>query len=202
VERVTGSRASVLIYLNPGDLDGSALVRDLGIDPGDPADLIIMAWGAPGAVAELIKRLPTRSLGTQAAAGLGPDRPGDGSDRVPPPAPPAGWFDLTARELAVASFAGVGLTDLQIGRRLHISPHTVNYHLRNIFRKLSVNSRVQLAHLLPAGAVDRERSFSVRRAPSERESPWARSRTSSPVPGGRGRLAPAGDENQELGIGH
>jgi DNA-binding CsgD family transcriptional regulator len=40
------------------------------------------------------------------------------------------------------------LTNQQIARRLSLSPHTVNYHLRQIFQKLGINSRVQLARIV------------------------------------------------------
>jgi len=56
------------------------------------------------------------------------------------------WSTLTAREAAIAALVGQGLTNRQIGSRLYISPHTVNYHLRQIFRKLSIDSRVLLAN--------------------------------------------------------
>ena len=42
---------------------------------------------------------------------------------------------------------GHALTNQQIAKRLHLSTHTVNYYLRQIFRKLGINSRVQLARL-------------------------------------------------------
>jgi DNA-binding CsgD family transcriptional regulator len=48
----------------------------------------------------------------------------------------------------VALLAGQALTNGQIARRLNISPHTVNFHLRHIFRKLGIHSRVSLAGLL------------------------------------------------------
>ncbi|URN13519.1 helix-turn-helix transcriptional regulator [Streptomyces radiopugnans] len=38
----------------------------------------------------------------------------------------------------------LGLTNRQIARELELSPHTVNYHLRNVFRKLSITTRVKL----------------------------------------------------------
>ena len=40
------------------------------------------------------------------------------------------------------------LTNQQIANRLHISPHTVNFHLRRIYRKLAIGSRVHLAQLV------------------------------------------------------
>ena len=63
-----------------------------------------------------------------------------------PPAP-AGWDRLTRRERDVARLAGQAFTDDRIARALGISPHTVNFHLRHIYRKLGINSRVSLAAL-------------------------------------------------------
>lgn len=45
----------------------------------------------------------------------------------------------------VARLVGEGLTDQQLAFRLRRSPHTVNHHLRNIFRKPGIGSRVGLA---------------------------------------------------------
>ena len=38
-----------------------------------------------------------------------------------------------------------GLTNGAVARRLYISPHTVNIHLRHVFAKLDVPNRVALA---------------------------------------------------------
>lgn len=64
-----------------------------------------------------------------------------------------GWDGLTGREREVASLVGRALTNQQIAHRLGISTHTVNYHLRRIFGKLGIQSRVNLAQLAqtPAG---------------------------------------------------
>jgi DNA-binding NarL/FixJ family response regulator len=56
---------------------------------------------------------------------------------------------LTAQEAQVAELAREGLSNLEIGARLFISPRTVEYHLRKVFTKLGINSRVQLHRVLP-----------------------------------------------------
>jgi DNA-binding CsgD family transcriptional regulator len=42
------------------------------------------------------------------------------------------------------------LTNQQIAHRIGRSRHTVNYHLRRIFHKLGITSRVELASLARA----------------------------------------------------
>jgi DNA-binding CsgD family transcriptional regulator len=59
-----------------------------------------------------------------------------------------GWLDLTDSERSVAELVGQGLSNREAGRRLFLSRHTVDYHLRRVFRKLGVKSRVELARIL------------------------------------------------------
>jgi DNA-binding CsgD family transcriptional regulator len=61
--------------------------------------------------------------------------------------PATGWAAMTKSELAVAQLVANGLTNRQIGEQLFVSPHTVNTHLRRVFAKLQVNSRVDLTRL-------------------------------------------------------
>jgi len=52
---------------------------------------------------------------------------------------------LTGRELQIARLAARGLTDANIAHTLGISEQTVGAHMRRIFLKLRINSRLQLA---------------------------------------------------------
>jgi DNA-binding CsgD family transcriptional regulator/tetratricopeptide (TPR) repeat protein len=74
-----------------------------------------------------------------------------------PPAPrrpDTGWAALTGAELAVTALISAGHTNRGAARALGISPNTVATHLRSVFSKLDVRSRVQLAnawHARPDG---------------------------------------------------
>jgi DNA-binding CsgD family transcriptional regulator/tetratricopeptide (TPR) repeat protein len=69
-------------------------------------------------------------------------RPGP---RGPRHRPAGGWDSLTATERSVSLLVAEGLTNGAVARRLYISPHTVNTHLRYVFAKLGVPNRVALA---------------------------------------------------------
>ena len=65
--------------------------------------------------------------------------------RGPRHRPTDGWESLTATEREVSLLVAEGLTNGAVARRLYISPHTVNTHLRHVFAKLGVANRVALA---------------------------------------------------------
>ena len=64
-------------------------------------------------------------------------RPGDGSR--------SGVDSLTERELQIARLVAEGKTNPGIAAALFLSPKTVETHIRNMFRKLEVSSRMQVA---------------------------------------------------------
>ncbi|MEU7646365.1 helix-turn-helix transcriptional regulator [Streptomyces huasconensis] len=73
--------------------------------------------------------------------GVDHDR-GQGSDR-----PKTGWESLTSAELRVVRAIVDGMTNREAASSLFLSPHTVDSHLRRVFSKLNINSRVELTRL-------------------------------------------------------
>ncbi len=70
-------------------------------------------------------------------------------------APPRKTYGLTSRELEVVTLITEGCTNKDIATQFGISEETVKRHLTNIFNKLGVGNRLELAlfalnrHLLP-----------------------------------------------------
>lgn len=57
----------------------------------------------------------------------------------------SGWGSLTDGELRVVRLAVEGRSNQQIAIALHLSPRTVGWHLSNVFGKLGLSSRAELA---------------------------------------------------------
>jgi DNA-binding CsgD family transcriptional regulator len=55
--------------------------------------------------------------------------------------------DLTSQQWEIARLAAAGETNREIAARLYLSQRTIDYHLRRIFTRLGITSRVELAHL-------------------------------------------------------
>lgn len=71
-------------------------------------------------------------------------------DGAIPARPTTGWAALSESELRVARLVAAGLTNRAVADRLSLSPHTVDSHLRHIFAKLRINTRVDLTRAVLA----------------------------------------------------
>jgi DNA-binding CsgD family transcriptional regulator len=60
----------------------------------------------------------------------------------------AGWDSLTETERVTSELVAQGLSNQQAADRMYVSVHTIAFHLRQIFRKLSIGSRVELARIV------------------------------------------------------
>jgi DNA-binding CsgD family transcriptional regulator len=61
--------------------------------------------------------------------------------------PVSGWESLTETERTVSDLVAQGLTNRKAAEQMFLSPHTIDFHLRQIFRKLQIDSRVDLTRL-------------------------------------------------------
>lgn len=64
------------------------------------------------------------------------------------PRPAAAALALTAQQDRIARMVAEGATNREIAAQLFLSPRTVDHHLRNIFVRLGVRSRTELARLV------------------------------------------------------
>ncbi|MFF4548756.1 LuxR C-terminal-related transcriptional regulator [Streptomyces sp. NPDC001406] len=70
---------------------------------------------------------------------------------VPAPAATDPAAVLTAQQLMVARMAADGATNREIADRLALSPRTIDHHLRGVFARLGIRSRIELVRLLARG---------------------------------------------------
>ncbi|WTE49128.1 LuxR C-terminal-related transcriptional regulator [Streptomyces sp. NBC_01622] len=91
------------------------------------------SFGAPHCAAQA--RAELRALGTPV-----------GATALPTPA-----ARLTAQQLMVARMAADGATNREIAVRLALSPRTIDHHLRGVFSRLGIRSRIELVRLLAEG---------------------------------------------------
>jgi DNA-binding NarL/FixJ family response regulator len=59
--------------------------------------------------------------------------------------PPDPLEELTEREHEILKLVGQGLTNREIGSRVHLSEKTIKHYITNILQKLQVRSRVEAA---------------------------------------------------------
>jgi len=101
-----------------------------------------------------------------------------------PARPAAGWAGLTDSELAVVRLVAAGQTNRQIAAQLSLSPNTISSHLRRVFAKLGISSRVELVRLF----VGRQEAGPVQVAGAGPVTPPVR-RPDEPAPPGNGSRA-------------
>jgi DNA-binding CsgD family transcriptional regulator len=101
-----------------------------------------------GAVIRLVLEVPPRDAARATGRIDGALPPPSTASRGLDPSLMTGWTDLTDTERTVAELVARGMTNKQVGRRLFLSRHTIDYHLRRVFKKLGLNSRVELARAL------------------------------------------------------
>jgi DNA-binding CsgD family transcriptional regulator len=76
------------------------------------------------------------------------------ADRTRPGQARFGWASLSDTERVVADLAARGRTNRQMGAALFVSPHTVDSHIRHIYAKLGISSRVELTRVVLVHADD------------------------------------------------
>jgi DNA-binding CsgD family transcriptional regulator len=136
--------ATALLAGGPRPLAAAAAYEDLGVDAvlrGNRASGLdalgnaLQLYSTAGATWDESRvRLRLRELGVRRRL-------------VKAARPTNGWKALTDAEVAVVRLVAEGLTNRAIAERLYVSPHTVSMHLRHVFTKLGIRSRVELTRM-------------------------------------------------------
>ncbi|WP_088894369.1 response regulator transcription factor [Leptolyngbya ohadii] len=156
---------AILLELEGTDEDLSLLLPlvEPRLDQTAPQTIVLLEEGEPETVRELL-RLGIRGILPQAIgsaeisaaieavmAGLIVLHPDFTEDLQPAltelpaalPVFPATAVSLTARETEVLHMIAEGMSNKTIALRLHLSEHTVKFHISSIFSKLQVSSRTE-----------------------------------------------------------
>jgi DNA-binding CsgD family transcriptional regulator len=124
------------------------LVLSNGVTVTVRSQAVVSQLGVVGAVLHLCVERPGRGTSPTARPPVAEAEEGSVEGRSLDPFLMTGWKELTDAERTVAELVARGMTNKQAGRRMFSSPHTVDYHLRRVFKKIGVNSRVELARAL------------------------------------------------------
>lgn len=159
--------ALALVDLGLPDGNGTALIAALRAQDASMGILVISAWSTEeailqalraGATGYLLKERDDLEVMLSIRSVLRGGAPIDpfiarrvmiefqqqpASPAVAPMAAASEDDALSPREIDILQQVANGLSHRETAERLHISRHTVEAHIRNIYRKLSVNSRLR-----------------------------------------------------------
>jgi DNA-binding CsgD family transcriptional regulator len=125
---------------HPAPWARASAAEDVALWSADPVaslDAALSAYEAMGAARDAARvRRRLRRLGVRRRHWTRADRP------------VSGWASLTDTERAVSELVAQGLTNRQVADQLFMSTHTVAFHLRHVFGKLGLASRVELTRLI------------------------------------------------------
>lgn len=142
------SQAKVLIISTLGDRDTVIAALQAGADgyllkDSSPAQLLegmALVLDDGVAVSPKVARYLLDALRADPAPALEPTSSALADDR------------LTRRETELLCAFAEGLSYKEAARRLRISPHTVGNHVKAIYRKLDVNSRIEAIRAVQSGS--------------------------------------------------
>src|SRR5215472_3817759 len=111
------------------------------------------------------------------------------------------WPELTESEFAVVSLVAQGATNREVADRLYLSPYTVNSHLRHVFTKLGIRSRVELARLAAARGLPGQRPARMLRRASRMSAAVAKRSTLAGAHAWMRNVARSGLRSRRIAVG-
>jgi DNA-binding CsgD family transcriptional regulator len=112
------------------------------VSPGRPSERLLNLLGEIGRISH-DQRVIVSAVAAARSAGNGPSIPRPRTATCAG----SGWDSLTVSERRVAGLVVAGHTNRAIAEKLQVSVHTVGTHLRHVFTKRNINSRVALTRL-------------------------------------------------------
>ena len=66
----------------------------------------------------------------------------------------AAEFSLSARKTEIIMLIARGITTDNVAKKLYISPHTVNTHIRHVYEKIGIHKRSELIDYINSNGSD------------------------------------------------
>jgi DNA-binding NarL/FixJ family response regulator len=153
VERLTGQTSAPLAVVITADTDIANALTALRMGASgflfknrEDAELLAalksLATGGAALDPQLARHLMAVFSGKSSALTL---RPSESVTVESQTTPRQGWdnADLSDKEIAVLSLIAQGLTNSELAEHLDLSVNTIEWHIKNIYRKLQVRRRTQ-----------------------------------------------------------